>query len=100
MHLQVINEKSILFYLDYQELRGGGGLENTNSNYIENFTPGARKWKIGMESNNLSFKQAILNIYPRLRYTSFTVQLDINSSTTSLGVELELIVQLLLFELN
>ena len=79
---------------------GGGGLENTNSNYIENFTPGARKWKIGMESNNLSFKQAILNIYPRLRYTSFTVQLDINSSTTSLRVELELIVQLLLLELN
>jgi hypothetical protein len=28
---------------------------------------GARKWKIGMESNSLSFKQSILNIYPRLR---------------------------------
>lgn len=28
---------------------------------------GARRWQIGMDCNSLSFKQAILNIYPRLR---------------------------------
>ncbi len=28
---------------------------------------GARKWQVQMECNSLSFKQAILNIYPRLR---------------------------------
>jgi hypothetical protein len=26
---------------------------------------GARRWHIGMDCNSLSFKQAILNIYPR-----------------------------------
>merc|ERR1719443_1451879 len=28
---------------------------------------GARKWEVDMNCNSLTFKQAILNIYPRLR---------------------------------
>ena len=38
---------------------------------------GARKWEVDMNCNSLTFKQAILNIYPRLRsvigYNLYTV---------------------------
>jgi len=41
---------------------------------------GARKWEVDMNCNSLTFKQAILNIYPRLRsvigYNLYTVSKD------------------------
>ena len=41
---------------------------------------GARKWEVEMNCNSLTFKQAILNIYPRLRsvigYNLYTVAKD------------------------
>jgi len=41
---------------------------------------GARKWEVDMNCNSLAFKQAILNIYPRLRsvigYNLYTVSRD------------------------
>ena len=41
---------------------------------------GARKWEVDMNCNSLTFKQAILNIYPRLRsvigYNLYTVPKD------------------------
>ena len=41
---------------------------------------GARKWEVDMNCNSLTFKQAILNIYPRLRsvigYNLYTVSRD------------------------
>merc|ERR1711936_1149664 len=41
---------------------------------------GARKWEVDMNCNSLTFKQAILNIYPRLRsvigYNLYTVAKD------------------------
>jgi len=43
---------------------------------------GARKWEVDMNCNSLTFKQAILNIYPRLRsvigYNLYTVSKDKN----------------------
>lgn len=49
-------------------------------NFFPPSAPGARKWQISMEATSLTFKQAILNIYPRLRsvigYNLWTISKD------------------------